>query len=66
MIEVSILEILLFAWAILATAMAFKYHHANWNTTCMIRAILSNESVRNRAVKSWQEYQNDRTLGENR
>jgi hypothetical protein len=57
MIEVSITEILLFAWAILATAVAFKYHYANWHTVCMMKEILSDESVRNRAVKSWQEFQ---------
>lgn len=57
MIEVTITEILLFAWAILATAVAFKYHHANWHTVCMMKEILSDEAVRNRFVKSWQEFQ---------
>jgi len=57
MIEVTITEIVLFAWAILATGLAFKYHHANWHTVCMMKQILSDESIRNRAVKSWQEFQ---------
>jgi len=64
MIEVSITEILLFAWAILATAVAFKYHHANWHTVCLMKEILSDESVRNRVVKSWKEFHDDCTYGE--
>ena len=60
MIEVSITEILLFAWAIIATAIAFKYHHAHWHTVCMMKEFLSNPSIRDRAVRSWQEF-NDRT-----
>lgn len=62
MIEVSMTEILLFTWAIIATGFAFKFHYANWVTTQMMREILSNENVRNCAVNSWREF-NDRNLG---
>lgn len=56
MIEVSMTEIFLFAWAIIATGLAFKYHHAHWHTVCLMREFLSDESIRNRAVRSWQEF----------
>ena len=62
MIEVSMTEIMLFTWAIIATGVAFKYHHAHWAVTRMMQEILSDESLRNRAVKSWQEF-HDRSLG---
>jgi hypothetical protein len=57
MIEVSMTEIFLFAWAILATGVAFKYHHAHWHTVCLMKEFLSNAEIRNRAVRSWQEFQ---------
>jgi len=62
MIEVSMTEILLFTWAIIATGFAFKFHYSNWATTQMMREILSNENVRNSAVNSWREF-HDRSLG---
>jgi hypothetical protein len=62
MIEVSMTEIVLFAWAVLATAIAFKYHHAHWVTVQMMREFLSDEKIRNRAVNSWREF-HDRSLG---
>ena len=61
MIEVSIAEIVLFAWAVLATAIAFKYHHKSWQVTCMIQGILSDEKLRDRAVNSWREFKETST-----
>ena len=61
MIEVSIAEIVLFAWAVLATAIAFKYHHKSWQVTCMIQEILSDEKLRDRAVNSWREFKETST-----
>jgi hypothetical protein len=63
MIEVSMTEIVLFAWAVLATAVAFKYRHANWVTVQMMREILSDEKIRNRAVNSWREFETSSLKG---
>jgi hypothetical protein len=57
MIEVSITEIALFAWAMLATALAMKYHHSNYVTSCLMKEFLSNAEVRERAVKAWREFE---------
>lgn len=62
MIEVSITEIVLFAWAMLATASAMKYRHQNYVTSCLMKEFLSDESIRNRAVKSWQEFNETSSL----
>ena len=64
MIEVSIAEIVLFAWAVLATAIAFKYHHKSWQVTCMMQEILSDEKLRDRAVNSWREFEISTSKGE--
>jgi hypothetical protein len=62
MIEVSLTEIVLFAWAVLATAIAFKYHHEHWVLMQVMREFLSDEKIRERAVNSWREFHETSSL----
>lgn len=62
MIEVSMTEILLFTWAIIATGIAVKYHHAHWEVRRMMQVFLSDEKLRDRAVNSWREFSETSSL----
>jgi hypothetical protein len=56
MIEVTLTELGLFAWAVLATGQALKYHHERNVTAHMMREILENEGVRNEAIRKLKEW----------
>ena len=56
MIEVTLTELGLFAWGIIATGQALKYHHERNVTALMMREILENEGVRNDAIKKLKEW----------
>jgi hypothetical protein len=64
MIEVSITEIALFTWAIIATGAALKYRHEKHVSVCIMQALLSDEEMRDKAVRSWREFETSRLKGE--
>jgi hypothetical protein len=63
MIEVSITEIALFAWGMLATAMALHFHHKTYHLTRIMYEILSNQDVREKAIQSWRDFETSTLKG---
>ena len=61
MIEFSLMEIVLFCWAALATGYALKYKHKAWATDLFVRVILERKDVRDKVVSEYEEFR--RTLG---
>ena len=64
MIEVTIAEVFLFAWAIIATGAALKYRHEKHVSVCIMQAFLSDEEMRDKAVRSWREFETSTLKGE--
>ena len=56
MIEVTLTELGLFAWAILATSQALKYHHERNVAKHMMLTFIEDEGVRNEALKRYKEW----------
>jgi hypothetical protein len=61
MIEVSITEIVLFAWAVLATAYALKYKQQEMSAKMFIRALMEDDKLRNNLVADFKEHMEERT-----
>ena len=57
MIEVSITEIALFAWAIIATGYAFKFKQDSQMGRRFIEALLGDEELRDRLIAEYKEVQ---------
>lgn len=55
MIEVSITEIVLFAWAVLATAYALKYKQQEQGAKMFIRALMEDDKMRDTFVADFKE-----------
>lgn len=64
MIEVSMAEILLFAWGMVATAMALKFRHEKEMVVRIAHALVTDEDARNTAVKAWREFEASTLKGE--
>ena len=58
MIEVSITEIVLFAWAGIATVYAIKNDHDKRASIHFIHALMSDEKLRNKLVVEYKEVSN--------
>ena len=56
MIEVTITEIALFGWAMVATLYAFKFKHERNVAAYMIREFIEDESVRNEVIKKYEDW----------
>jgi len=56
MIEVSVTEIVLFCWAVLATAYALKYKQQEMGAKLFIRAIMEDDKMRDALVKDFKEH----------
>lgn len=56
MIEVSITEIALFCWAILATAYAMKCKQKEHGAKMFVRALLEDEKMRDALVADFKEH----------
>jgi hypothetical protein len=56
MIEFSIGEIVLFTWAAVATAYAFRYKHEAYMTEFVLRKVIEDEKVRNQLVGEWEKF----------
>jgi len=57
MIEVSITEIVLFAWAVLATGYAFKFKQDSQMGRRFVQALIEDEELR-RLITEYKEVQN--------
>jgi hypothetical protein len=57
MIEVSVTDALLFVWAAIATAYAFKFKEDAHMSKYVIHKILNDEKLRNEMVKGYAEVQ---------
>ena len=56
MIEVSITEIVLFCWAVLASAYALKYKQQEMGAKMFIRALMEDDKMRDALVKDFKEH----------
>lgn len=61
MIEVSVTEIALFCWAVLATAYALKYRQQEQGAKMFIRAIMEDDEMRNAIVSEFKEHMEEQT-----
>tara|TARA_R110000868_G_scaffold127441_2_gene335060 strand:+ start:2463 stop:2648 length:186 start_codon:yes stop_codon:yes gene_type:complete len=61
MIEVSLIEIALFCWAVIATAYALKYRQQEQGAKMFIRALMEDDKMRNALVKEFKEHMEEQT-----
>lgn len=61
MIEVSIAEIALFAWAIIATGYALKYKDGKYRADVFIHNLLKNKELRDELVADYEQFQKGQT-----
>ena len=61
MIEVSVTEIALFCWAVLATAYALKYKQQEQGAKMFIRALMEDDKMRNALVADFKEHMEEQT-----
>lgn len=59
MMEVSTLEIALFAWGMAATAYALKYKHEVDVAKFIVREMVTDEKVRNHIVASFEKHKKE-------
>jgi hypothetical protein len=56
MIEITFTEMVLFAWAVLATAAAFKYRDDLRSIERMMRMFIESKEARDQLVKAHEEF----------
>jgi hypothetical protein len=61
MIEVSITEIVLFCWAVLATAYALKYRQQEQGAKMFIRALMEDKNLRDTLVADFKEHMEEQS-----
>jgi hypothetical protein len=61
MIEITFIEIVLFAWAVLATAAAFKLREEVRAMRRMMQLFVENKSARDQLVKAHEEFMKEQT-----
>ena len=61
MIEVSVTEIALFCWAVLATAYALKYRQQEQGAKMFIRALMEDDKMRNALVADFKNHMEEQT-----
>lgn len=54
--EITIAEILLFAWAALATGAAFKYREDEEKARYFLKMLIENEKARDQMVGAYEEF----------
>jgi hypothetical protein len=54
--EITIAEILLFAWAALATGAAFKYREDEERARYFLKMLIENEKARDQMVGAYEEF----------
>lgn len=61
MIEVSITEIALFCWAVIATGYAFKYKQQEISAKFFIKALLEDKDLRDNIVADFKQHMEKQT-----
>jgi hypothetical protein len=61
MIEVSLIEIALFCWAVIATAYALKYRQQEQGAKMFIRALMEDDKMRETLVADFKEHMEEQT-----
>ena len=61
MIEVSVTEIALFCWAVLATAYALRYKQQEQGAKMFIRALMEDDKMRDALVKDFKEHMEEQS-----
>jgi hypothetical protein len=61
MIEVSLIEIALFCWAVIATAYALKYRQQEQSAKMFIRALMEDKNLRDTLVADFKEHMEEQT-----
>jgi precorrin-2 methylase len=56
MIEVTMTEVLLFAWAIVATVYAFKFQEEKNIARMILHEFVTNDKAREHVVAEWQKH----------
>ena len=56
MIEVSMVEIALFAWAVIATGQALKYKSDARSSDVFIKLLLENKEARDEIVEQYEQF----------
>lgn len=56
MIEISITEVFLFCWAVLATAFALKYKQQERMSKLFVRALIEDEELRDKIVSEVKQH----------
>ena len=59
MIEVSVVDVLLFGWAAIATVYAFKYKEEAHMSKYVIHKILNDEKLRDEMVAGYEQAQQE-------
>jgi len=61
MIEVSVTEIVLFCWAVLATASALKYKQQERGAKMFIQAMMEDDKMRDALVADFKNHMKEQT-----
>jgi hypothetical protein len=61
MIEVSVTEIALFCWAVLASAYALKYKQQEMGAKMLIRALMEDDKMRDALVRDFKKHMEEQT-----
>jgi hypothetical protein len=59
MIEVSVTEVVLFCWAILATAYALKCKQQEQGAKMFLRALMEDDKMRDAIVRDFKEHKEE-------
>jgi hypothetical protein len=54
--EISIIEIMLFTWAALATGFALKYRDDELKARFFLKMLIENESARDQMVSAYEDF----------
>jgi hypothetical protein len=61
MIEITFIEIVLFTWAVLATAAAFKFREEVRAMRRLMQLFVENKGARDQLVKAHEEFMKEQT-----
>lgn len=60
MIEVSLIEMVLFAWGMVATGFALKYKAQEHMAKTILRALLDDEKARTNMIAGYEQFKRER------
>ena len=59
MIELTLTEIFLFCWAVLATGLALKFQHELSMSKFFIRKLITDEGIRTQLVEAYNKFEKE-------